>query len=177
LSDDQEESHGLVAWIIGIAVTIAVAVAVLLGIMSALDADSSKEKSALATTAAPAATQPSTPEPAAAAPAAMIAPSAAKIYFEVNSFATPVDSKQVLADLVTYSKSSPNTKLSISGFHDKTGDPAKNQELAKNRAKVVKDLLVSAGVPEDRVLMQKPTETTGGGDDKEARRVEVSAAK
>jgi outer membrane protein OmpA-like peptidoglycan-associated protein len=176
LSDDQEESHSLVAWIIGIAVTIAVAVAVLLGIMSALDSDSSKGNSALATSTATAATQPSTPVQAAATPAAMSAPSAAKIYFDVNSFATPVDSNKVLADLVIYSKSSPNTKLSISGFHDKTGDPAKNQELAKNRAKVVKDLLLSAGVPEDRILMQKPTETTGGGDDKEARRVEVSAA-
>ncbi len=82
----------------------------------------------------------------------------------------------LLTDLVAYSKSSPNTRLSISGFHDKTGDIAKNQELAKNRAKVVKDLLRSAGVPEDRIMMQKPAETAGGSDDKEARRAEVSAA-
>ena len=33
-----------------------------------------------------------------------------------------------------------------------------------------------AGVPEDRIMMQKPVETTGGGEDREARRVEVSVA-
>lgn len=91
-------------------------------------------------------------------------------------FSTPVDTNKLLSELVAYSKSSPTAKLSISGFHDKTGDAGKNQELGKNRAKVVKELLLSAGVSEDRVMMQKPTETTGAGDDKEARRVEVSAA-
>jgi outer membrane protein OmpA-like peptidoglycan-associated protein len=183
LSDEQEDSHSFVGWIIGVAVAIAVTVAVLLGIMSAFESDSSKGASdaaaAAATTAAtppavvPPATQAAAPT---SAPAAMPAPSPAKVYFEVNSFATPMDTNKLLSDLVTYSKGSSNTKLSISGFHDKTGDASKNQELAKNRAKVVKDLLLSAGVPEDRIMMQKPTETTGGGDDKEARRVEVSAA-
>jgi outer membrane protein OmpA-like peptidoglycan-associated protein len=159
-------------------------VAVLLGVMSAFESDASRGAGSAAVPAAAttAATPPAVVSPAAqaAAPtsaaAAMTAPSPAKVYFEVNSFATPVDTNKRLSDLVTYSKSSSNSKLSISGFHDKTGDAAKNQELAKNRAKVVKDLLLSAGVPEDRIMMQKPTETTGGGDDKEARRVEVSAA-
>jgi K(+)-stimulated pyrophosphate-energized sodium pump len=186
LSEDQEDSHGLIAWIIGVAVTIAVTVAVFLGIMTALDSDSSKGKTTTAAIAtapvapapltAPVAPAPVTAPAAAVAAAPLAMPGAAKIYFESNSFATPVDSNKMLADLVSYSKSSANSKLSISGFHDKTGDPAKNQELAKNRAKVVKDLLLSAGVPEDRIMMQKPTETTGGGEDKEARRVEVSAA-
>jgi K(+)-stimulated pyrophosphate-energized sodium pump len=193
LSEDQEDSHGLVAWVIGVAVTIAVAVAVLLGIMGALDGDSSKGTTGIATgassgTALPTSENPNAPTVAnaaamasaqvasASASVAATAPSPAKIYFEVNSFATPAGSNQLLKDLIEYSKSSPNTKLSISGFHDKTGDATKNQELAKNRAKVVKDILLSAGVPEDRIMMQKPTETTGGGDDQEARRVEVSAA-
>ncbi len=100
-----------------------------------------------------------------------------KVYFDVNKFAPPNDVAQLLDGLVTYSRSSPNTKLQISGFHDKTGDAAKNAELAKARAMGVKDALISAGVPEDRIMMQKPTEMTGDkADDKEARRVEVSAA-
>jgi outer membrane protein OmpA-like peptidoglycan-associated protein len=185
LSDEQEDSHSLVGWIIGVAVTIAVAVAVLIGIMSALDSDSSKGNAPVsAATALPSSPSPSSPTNTASpasqtspsTPATLAAPTPAKIHFDVNSFATPVGTNQLLTDLVAYSKSSPNSKLSISGFHDKTGDVAKNQELAKNRAKVVKDLLLSAGVPEDRILMQKPAETTGGSDDKEARRVEVSAA-
>jgi outer membrane protein OmpA-like peptidoglycan-associated protein len=191
LSDEQEDSHSLVGWIIGVAVTIAVAVAVLLGIMSALENDSSTGKTTTAATD-PATLAPSVPiaapqtinpgatpavvPPVSAAAAAITAPPAAKVYFDVNSFATHTGTNQVLADMVAYSKISANAKLSISGFHDQSGDLAKNQELAKNRAKVVKDLLLSAGVPEDRIMMQKPTETTGGADDKEARRVEVSAA-
>jgi K(+)-stimulated pyrophosphate-energized sodium pump len=100
-----------------------------------------------------------------------------KVYFDVNKFTPPNDVAQLLDGLVTYSRSSPNTKLKVSGFHDKTGDPAKNAELAKERAMGVKNALISAGVPEDRIMMQKPVEMTGDkADDKQARRVEVSAA-
>ncbi len=171
MSDEQEDSHSFVGWIIGVAVTIAVAVAVLLGIMTAFESNSSNSASGSATPSP--AISPATQ---AAATAAVAAPTPAKIYFEVNSFATPADTNKLLSDVVTFAKASSTAKLSISGFHDKTGDATKNQELAKNRAKVVKELLLSAGVPEDRIMMQKPTETTGAGDDKEARRVEVSAA-
>ena len=82
----------------------------------------------------------------------------------------------MLDALVVYSRADANAKLSISGFHDKTGNAEANIELAKSRAMGVKNALISAGVPEDRIMMQKPTETTGGGDDKEARRVEVAVA-
>jgi outer membrane protein OmpA-like peptidoglycan-associated protein len=116
------------------------------------------------------------PTPATPAPAAVAMPANAKIYFGVNSYEPPADLGQQLDAIVTYARSSANTKISVSGFHDKTGDPAKNAELAKQRAKSVANALVSAGIPEDRLMLQKPQETTGGGDDKEARRVEVSAS-
>jgi outer membrane protein OmpA-like peptidoglycan-associated protein len=119
---------------------------------------------------------PAPAAPVAAAPAAVVAPSNAKIYFAVNSYEPPADLGQQLDAMVNYARASANSKLAISGFHDKTGDPAKNAELAKQRAKSVVNALVSAGIPEDRLMMQKPQETTGGGDDKEARRVEVSVA-
>jgi cytochrome c oxidase subunit II len=64
--------------------------------------------------------------------------------------------------------------VAISGFHDKTGSAEANAELAKNRAKSVREVLRASGLAEDRILMDKPQETTGGADDKEARRVEVS---
>ncbi len=129
--------------------------------------------SAPAPVAAPAAAPAPAPAPA---PVAMAAPANAKIYFAVNSYEPPADLAKQLDELVNYSRASVNSKLAISGFHDKTGDPAKNAELAKQRAKSVVNALVSAGVPEDRLMLQKPQETTGGGDDKEARRVEVSVA-
>jgi K(+)-stimulated pyrophosphate-energized sodium pump len=149
---------------------------------------------AAATTAAPAAAAPAVaaaaaPAPAAAAtaPAAAAAPAASanavagsmdavKVYFAVGSTTVPADTAKSLDGLVAHAKATPGAKLGISGYHDKSGDPAKNEELSKNRAKAVRDLLVAAGVSEDRIDMVKPGETSGG-DAKEGRRVEVYVAK
>lgn len=65
-------------------------------------------------------------------------------------------------------------KALVSGFHDASGDAAKNAELAKLRAFVVRDALVQLGVAQDRVELKKPEETTGTGSAAQARRVEVS---
>lgn len=46
-------------------------------------------------------------------------------------------------------------------------------EVAKNHALSVRDTLVAAGVPTERVLMRRPAVTLGGSDAVEARRVEV----
>jgi outer membrane protein OmpA-like peptidoglycan-associated protein len=62
----------------------------------------------------------------------------------------------------------------ISGFHDATGDAAKNAELAKQRAFAVRDVLKALGVAEDRMELKKPEETQGSGSNAEARRVEVT---
>ncbi len=163
MSDEQDDSNGVVGWILGLAVTLAIVVALLSGVLGALGGN----------TASPAA--PAAGAAPSASPAATGAPAAAKLYFDVGAAAAPADAAQAIAAMVEHAKASPNSKLSISGFHDKTGDVAQNAELAKNRALAVKALLISAGVPEDRIMMQKPVETTGGADDKEARRVEVSA--
>jgi K(+)-stimulated pyrophosphate-energized sodium pump len=123
--------------------------------------------------AAPAAaTAPAAPAAPAAAPAAA-KPAAAKIYFDSGSTAMPADAFQTIDAVLAFAKANGATKVGVSGYHDKTGDPAKNEELAKDRAKSVKQLLLSNGITEDRIVLNKPAETTGGGDDKEARRVEV----
>jgi K(+)-stimulated pyrophosphate-energized sodium pump len=140
-------------------------------------------KSAAAPAPAPAAPAPAVAPPPAAAPVAA-APAAApatkpasvKLYFASGAIALPVEANKLLEPLAAYAKGSANAKLSISGFHDSTGDLAKNQELAKNRALNVKQQLISAGVPEDRIMMQKPAQTDGGKDGQEARRVEVAIA-
>lgn len=64
-------------------------------------------------------------------------------------------------------------KAEISGFHDTTGDAAQNEQLAKKRAEMVRDVLTGLGVPADKVTLQKPAVTTGSGSDAAARRVEV----
>ena len=101
------------------------------------------------------------------------APAPAKIYFELGSNAMPTDAFKTIDAVLLYAQANASSKLGVSGYHDKTGDPAKNEELAKDRAKSVKQLLLSNGIAEDRILLNKPIETTGGADDKQARRVEV----
>jgi flagellar motor protein MotB len=62
----------------------------------------------------------------------------------------------------------------VSGFHDATGSAEANAELAKERALAVKALLVTSGVPEDKVELSKPEQLAGSGSNAEARRVDVS---
>ena len=64
-------------------------------------------------------------------------------------------------------------KAVVSGFHDTTGDAAINEQLAKKRAEMVRDVLTGLGVPADKVDLQKPAVPTGTGNNAQARRVEV----
>ena len=61
----------------------------------------------------------------------------------------------------------------IAGFHDPSGDPAHNAELAKQRAKAVRAALMAQGCDPARVQLRKPEQTALGGPPEEARRVEV----
>ena len=101
-------------------------------------------------------------------------PPAAKIYFEVGNATLPKDASDNLKAIVTFLGANAGSKAVISGFHDPSGNKAQNEELAKNRAKAVRGSLKTAGIAEERIVMQKPTETAGTGDAAEARRVEVS---
>jgi K(+)-stimulated pyrophosphate-energized sodium pump len=62
----------------------------------------------------------------------------------------------------------------LSGFTDASGDPAKNEELAKQRAFAVRDALKAVGIAEDKIELKKPEMLTGSGDMAQARRVEVA---
>ena len=65
-------------------------------------------------------------------------------------------------------------KAVVSGYTDASGDPAMNEELAKQRAFAVRDALKAAGVAEDKIELKKPEQLTGSGDPAQARRVEVA---
>ncbi|TDM06329.1 MAG: sodium-translocating pyrophosphatase [Ideonella sp. MAG2] len=104
-----------------------------------------------------------------------IAPNAAnaeaKIFFASGAASLPPGVSDGLMKVAEAAKLNPG-KLSISGFHDASGDPAKNAELAKQRALAVRDALKAAGIAEERIEMKKP-EQINAGSDAEARRVEV----
>jgi outer membrane protein OmpA-like peptidoglycan-associated protein len=111
----------------------------------------------------------------AADPVAAIAPPpAAKLYFDTGKTDLANDAEQTLAPIVEWLKANASAKAIISGYHDPRGNQAVNEDLAKNRAKAVRDALKAAGIDEARIELRKPVSTDGDGDLAEARRVEVS---
>jgi K(+)-stimulated pyrophosphate-energized sodium pump len=124
-----------------------------------------------------AATPPAAP---AAATSSMAAPAVAgdvvKLYFATGSADLPADEKAKLDAFAAKAKADAGKKLSVSGYHDASGDQAANEALAKQRAEAVRDALKAAGVAEDRIALDKPMVSQGNvaGDDRESRRVEVS---
>jgi cytochrome c oxidase subunit 2 len=109
------------------------------------------------------------------APAAVALP--AKLYFDTGKTDLPANTKAAVAAAIEFLKANANAKVALSGYVDKTGNADQNAELAKNRAKAVREALKSAGVDEARIEMRKPEVLTGSADNKEARRVEIIAVK
>jgi len=97
-----------------------------------------------------------------------------KFYFATGKAELAAGALEALAEAIQAAKG--GKKLVVSGFHDATGSAAANAELAKQRALVVRDALVGAGVAEAALELKKPEETTGTGSAAEARRVEVTIA-
>jgi cytochrome c5 len=97
------------------------------------------------------------------------------VYFDSGKAALTAEGKTTVAAVAAALK--PNVdKVDVTGSTDKTGNVAKNLELAKDRAKAVREALVAGGVAQDRINMKPPVETTGTGTDRDARRVEVALA-
>ena len=127
---------------------------------------------------------PPAPAPKATAPASAPAPAPApvaaagypfKAYFDTGSATIgPVANATITAAAEAIKKD--NAKVALTGYTDKTGDVAKNEELAKSRALAVRDALKAAGVAEGNIEMRAPVfvEAGVGGADQEGRRVEIN---
>ncbi|MEO8297594.1 MAG: OmpA family protein [Burkholderiales bacterium] len=96
-----------------------------------------------------------------------------KVYFASGEAALPPEGNAVLDQAAAALKGAEGKRLILSGFHDASGDPVRNAELAKERAKAVRDALVTRGADAQRIGLRKPEVTTGGGNAEEARRVEL----
>ena len=96
-----------------------------------------------------------------------------KLYFESGKAELPANGAEEVAKVVAKLAEDGAKIVLISGYHDETGGAAVNAEVAKARAGAVKDALLAAGVPADKLAMRKPAVTLGGGEAAEARRVEV----
>lgn len=97
----------------------------------------------------------------------------ASIYFEAGKSEVPDEGGGAIQTVMEKALANPARIILISGYHDPSGDPAKNAELAQGRAEAVRDALVEAGVPADRVVLRKPEEIPGTEDPQEARRVDI----
>jgi len=95
-----------------------------------------------------------------------------KFYFASGSAQVAPDAQQALADVVKAVQG--GKRAVISGYHDASGDPARNEQLAHQRAQAVADVLKAAGVPEASIDLSKPLQTLANGTSDEARRVEVT---
>jgi K(+)-stimulated pyrophosphate-energized sodium pump len=122
----------------------------------------------------------SAPAPAAVASNATMADAASikveggvvKFYFASGKSDLAAGAPAALTDIVK--GVAEGKRAIVSGFTDASGDPAKNEELAKVRAMAVRDALVAAGAAQDKIDLKKPEQLTGTGDASQARRVEVS---
>jgi K(+)-stimulated pyrophosphate-energized sodium pump len=101
-------------------------------------------------------------------------PPIARLYFDVDVSKTIAEGTPLLDPIVAWLAANPTARAVVTGYHDPTGTVQRNQDLAKSRAQTVQAVLVAAGVAADRIDLVKPISTDGGGDLKEARRVEVS---
>lgn len=124
---------------------------------------------------------PKAPAPVPAAPPVVAAPAPAaalvlpaSVYFELDKFDIGAEGSKTIAAVVA--QVSKDGKYAVTGYTDKTGDPARNEELAKNRAKAVKDAMIAAGASEANITMQPPEYLTGSYEDRAARRVDINKA-
>ena len=92
-------------------------------------------------------------------------------YFASASAEVPAGAAAALADAAKAAQGGQT--LLVSGYHDTSGDPAKNAALARQRAMNVAAALKLAGAPDDRIELAKPAEIAAGSG-AAARRVEVS---
>ncbi len=116
------------------------------------------------------------PTPTATAPAPDVVAtlgSTAKVYFDVGSAEIGGAGSQTISAIANRIKKE-GAKVDLTGYADKTGDEAKNMELARGRAKAVQDALIVAGIAPDNIGMKPPLFVTGAINDAEARRVDIS---
>ena len=109
-----------------------------------------------------------------ALPAGAVTKATLSVGFDVGSAALLPEAAALLKPFVATANERADTKVVISGFHDASGDPAKNADLAKQRALAVRDALKAAGIADARLVLERPQELVGSADPAQARRVDVA---
>ena len=167
---EQKAALGIVWAIVGVVV---VAVLLLAGYFG-LTAGKSGSQPAATVSAPQNAVAPAVANVAASTEqAAAGVPAAVKIFFETGKSEVPASAATDVAPIAMYLKANSAATVAVSGYHDASGNAEVNAEVSKERAKAVRAVLVTAGVEESRVVLDKP-QVSLGGNDADARRVEVT---
>ncbi|MDR6537175.1 outer membrane protein OmpA-like peptidoglycan-associated protein [Variovorax soli] len=168
IADDESRQNFILAFVLGL-----IAVVILLVIGIALYSHNSKVRTATASA-------PATVLAVVTETVAVVIPDGASVrvagdtvnfYFATGSADLAPRAAEALAVVIKGVEG--GRKAVVSGFHDTTGDPALNEQLAQRRAATVRDVLTGLGVPPAKIDLKKPAVTTGSGSDAQARRVEV----
>ncbi|EXI72494.1 MAG TPA: OmpA family protein [Candidatus Accumulibacter phosphatis] len=96
-----------------------------------------------------------------------------KVYFSVDQAVFVDEDNLVVVRTNQVLAATPKAIVLLSGFHDASGDPKHNAQLAMARAVAVRDVLVAGGVAAVRVKLRRPESTVGSGTPEEGRRVEI----
>lgn len=86
------------------------------------------------------------------------------VHFDTNYYILSDSDKALLDEVAVSLKQNPTVKLQVQGHTDNTGNETINQPLGVNRAKVVKEYLVSKGIDASRLEVKgfsdtKPVDT------------------
>ena len=177
--DDDGEQRIALFVVFGVAMLVVVAV-LAFGVNRLASGDPAATAVAGATAGAPAAlaaplpmrTGAATAQAASDAASVSVEQGVVKFYFASGKADLAPGAGQALADVVKGAQS--GRKVVVSGYHDASGNPAQNAELAKRRALAVRQALLAAGTAESRIELKKPEPVAASGSDAEARRVEIS---
>ncbi|MCB4366393.1 OmpA family protein [Hydrogenophaga taeniospiralis] len=189
-SQDNDQDALVVAAVLIVAMVMALGVAVGVAIHQVRGASAATVAAAVPVASPGAGTTAVAAAPVATAPVAATAPApvmsrnddasvvvengVVSFYFASGQADLAPGALDALEDAIAAAKS--GKRLVLSGFHDATGNPVTNAALAKRRALAVRDALVGAGVSSMALELRKPEESTGSGNDAEARRVDVTIA-
>ena len=138
-----------------------------------IESDQARSKAAARESAGPA---PARSEPPLTTAGATSAPSL-KIYFDRDSDILSRDDGAALAPIARDLAGNPAARVAITGYADRTGARARNVQLAKDRAKAVRAALIALGAAPAQAILEPPADVTASGDDRQARRVDVTPAK
>ncbi len=173
MSAEDDDNVGVVLGALLAVIAVVVAVVAFVGIYKMKPAKVAPPAAALA---APSAGAPSAAaavgQGLAEAASVKVVDGVVKFYFASGKSDVAAGGNEALATVV--SAVAAGKRAVISGFHDATGDPEKNAELAKQRAFKVRDALTALGVAADKIELKKPEQMLASGSDSEARRVEVA---